>query len=298
MNQTHHRHRIPACSIALAGFCALVSLTQPAMAASSALEAGQVHDMITPNGYTDWTRGVIVAKGLGVPPKSSANASQAKEMTRKAAWSVALRNLLEVAKGVNVDSATTVNNYVTVNDEVRTKVEGMVRGAKVVKEEELPDGSIETTVEMKLAGDFSDAVVPKPSAPKERPLERFAGLPAPSVSSKTYSGLVIDGRGTGAKPCMSPRILTEQGDEAYSIAYVEKSAVPTKGIIAYVSTEPAATSHPRVTSKPMMIKALRADGKNRTDLVITDADAQMIHLHPDHFNFLKQAKVLVILDSQ
>jgi hypothetical protein len=34
-------------------------------------------------------------------------------MTRSAAWTVALRNLLEIINGIYVDSTTTVNNYVT-----------------------------------------------------------------------------------------------------------------------------------------------------------------------------------------
>lgn len=261
-------------------------------------DEGHYNDMITPNGYTDWTRGVVVAKGLGVPPKTSANALQAREMTRTAAWSVALRNLLEVVKGVSVDSTTTVNNFVTTNDEVRTKVEGMVRGAKVVQEKELPDGSLEVTVEMKLGGGFSDVVVPKPPTPRDRPLEKFVGLPPPPKPQRTFTGVVIDARGIGARPAMSPRILTEQGDEAYSIAYVEEPQLARQGIAVYVSSEPAAKSHPRVTNTPMSIKALRANGTNRTDLVIADADAQMIHLDPKHFQFLRQAKVLVILDGQ
>ena len=90
-------------------------------------------------------------------------------MARTAAWAVALRNLLEVVKGVRVDSTTTVNNFVTTNDEVRTRVEGMVKGAQLVKEQEMPDGSFETTVEMKLTGNFSGVVLPKP-APRTAPL--------------------------------------------------------------------------------------------------------------------------------
>jgi hypothetical protein len=54
----------------------------------------------TPDGTVDWTTGVATARGIGIPPKNAVSPLQAKEMTKKAAWSVALRNLMEVVRGV------------------------------------------------------------------------------------------------------------------------------------------------------------------------------------------------------
>lgn len=273
-------------------------LSSVAVVAQAAAGEGTGHytDVVTPNGRADWTTGIVTAKGIGIPPKNPASALQAKEMARTAAWAVALRNLLEAVKGVYVDSTTTVSNYVTTNDEVRTRVEGMVKGAKLVKEQEMPDGSYETTVEMKLTGDFSGVVLPKPS-PRIDPLPPYKKLDGPAIS-KSYSGLVVDARGTGAHAALAPRILNEQGDEAYSVAYVEQRDVAVQGIAVYVSDLPSAQANPRVTSTPLMVKALRASGTNYTDLVVSDADVQTIHGVPAHFKFLKQAKVLVILDAK
>jgi hypothetical protein len=253
--------------------------------------------MVTPHGRADWTAGTVTARGIGIPPKNSASALQAREMARTAAWSVALRNLLEVVNGVSVDSTTTVSNYVTTNDEVRTKVEGFVKSARIIKEQEMPDGSFETTVEMKLTGDLSGALLPKP-APKTEPLSQYTKSAVQHASPKAYSGLVIDARGTGASPALAPRILNEQGDEAYSVAYVEQRGTAEQGIVVYVPDPSSAQAHPRVTTVPLVVKALRSDGKQHTDLVISDADAQTIHGVPEHFKFLKQAKVLVILDPR
>lgn len=270
----------------------------PVIAQAAGEGAGHYTDMVTPNGRADWTTGVVTAKGIGIPPKNPASALQAKEMAKSAAWAVALRNLLEVVKGVRVDSTTTVNNFVTTNDEVRTRIEGMVKGAKLVKEQEMPDRSFETTVEMKLTGDFSGVVLPK-SSPRVDPLPQYK---KPVVDghtiSKSYTGLVVDARGTGAQTALAPRILNEQGDEAYSVAYVEQRDVAEQGIAIYVPDLPSAQTNPRVTSTPLLVKALRATGNNRTDLVVSDADVQTIHGVPDHFKFLKQAKVLVILDAK
>lgn len=271
----------------------------PMVAQAASEGAGHYTDIVTPNGRADWTTGIVTAKGIGIPPKNAASALQSKEMARTAAWAVALRNLLEVVKGVRVDSTTTVNNYVTTNDEVRTRVEGMVKGAQLVKEQEMPDGSFETTVEMKLTGNFSGVVLPKP-APRTDPLPQYNKKPVVDGRAipKSYSGLVIDAQGTGAHAALAPRILNEQGDEAYSVAYVEQRDVAEQGIAIYVSDSPSAYANPRVTNTPLVVKALRSSGNNHTDLVISDADAQTIHGVPNHFKFLKQAKVLVILDAK
>ncbi len=270
----------------------------PMVAQAAGEGAAHYTDTVTPNARVDWTTGIATAKGIGIPPKNPASALQAKEMAKSAAWAVALRNLLEVVRGVRVDSTTTVNNFVMTNDEVRTRVEGMVKGAKLVKEQEMPDGSFETTVEMKLTGDFSGVILPK-SSPRTDPLPQYK---KPVVDghtiSKSYSGLVVDARGTGAQTALAPRILNEQGDEAYSVAYVEQRGVAEQGIAIYVPDLPSAQANPRVTNTPLLVKALRASGNNHTDLVVSDADVQTIHGVPEHFKFLKQAKVLVILDAK
>lgn len=275
----------------------LCASSMPAVSMASSDPSGHFTDMVTPHGKADWTAGVVTARGIGIPPKNPASALQAREMAKTAAWSVALRNLLEVVKGVYVDSTTTVSNYVTTNDEVRTKVEGFVKGARVIKEQEMPDGSFETTVEMKLTGDFSGLLLPK-TTPKTEPLPQYQKLAAHQGGPKSYSGLVIDARGTGASPALSPRILNEEGEEAYSIAYVEQRDIAEQGIAVYVPDASSAQAHPRVTSIPLVIKALRSYGKQHTDIIISDADAQTIHSVPEHFKFLKQAKVLVILDPK
>lgn len=265
--------------------------------------SGHLTDMVTPNGQADWTTGIVTAKGIGIPPKNTSSALQSREMTRTAAWSVALRNLLEVLNGVNVNSTTTVSNYVTLNDEIRTKVDGMVRKARVIKEQELPDGSFEMTVEMNLGGNFSQMLLPK-TPPITEPLKRLDKTPPPPQPPKAFTGLVVDARGTGAVPALAPKLLTLQGEEAYGPSYVE--TFPSEGqrledkfrIAWYVTNDQTARTHQKVSSNPLMIKAIRAEGKNRTDLVIEDADAQLIQLVPAHFQFLKQAKVLIILDQK
>jgi hypothetical protein len=82
-------------------------------------------------------------------------------MTERAAFVVALRNLLETVKGVRVDSESTVENFMIKNDVIRAKVDGIVKGARTVKTQYLSDGSVEVLVALSMKGEFLNAIVPE-----------------------------------------------------------------------------------------------------------------------------------------
>jgi hypothetical protein len=111
-------------------------------------------------GKINWTSGEVYATGIGAPPASAVNPAQARAMAERAAMVVALRNLLEIVKGVRVDSESVVENFMTKSDVVRTQVSGIVRGAMPIKKLYLSDGSVEITVAMKMKGEFLNVVVP------------------------------------------------------------------------------------------------------------------------------------------
>ena len=286
---------------AWAPVCLVVAcFSSPVLAAGE--PAGHFIEQITPNGYVNWTTGMATATGLGVPPRNAVSAMQSKEMTRAAAWSVALRNLLEVVKGIQVDSHTTVQNYITTNTEIQTRVDGLVQGAKLVREHELPTGEFETTAQIKMAGQLSEFVLPK--GPQiTSPIARFQQVPPPAKPKIPYTGLLIDARGTGARAALAPRILTQE-DEIYGPSFVDPKfisgpSVAEPGRIAWYFTDEAkAREHYKVTANPLVIKALRATGENSTDLVIEETKAEYLETLPEHRAFFSQAKVLIIVDPK
>lgn len=284
--------------------------------------SGQSIKRITPNGYFNWTTGTATATGIGVPPRNAASAVQSREMTRAAAWNVALANLLEVVNGIRVDARTTVQNYVTTNAEVQTRVEGMVKQATVIEEQELSTGEFKTTVQMQVAGELTEHLTSagptqvttpaQPEAPhqtNERKTTQAKQRPSPSPKPSTkpqtsYTGFLVDARGIGAQQCLTPRIMT-QDYEIYGPAIVDKQftsgpSVPKedqKRIAWYFTDEAKARSHKKVAHKPLVVKAVRAAGAAKTDLIIDDISAQRIQSQPQYQDFFKQAKVVIIIDS-
>lgn len=94
------------------------------------------------------------AKGAGAPPTKAANIAQARLMAERAAKVDGYRNLLEQTYGLQVIGSTTVRDYITQSDTVRTQVDAFIRGAKVVDTHILDDGSVETDMEITLGKEF------------------------------------------------------------------------------------------------------------------------------------------------
>jgi hypothetical protein len=272
-----------------------LSLTY-ALAADSREARGFVTESVTSDGVVDWTSGVVRATGIGFPSAEAGTTLQAKQMARRAALGVAQRNLLEAIGAVRVDSVTLVNNYIVKSDEIRSSISGLVDNAKVVNERELEKGAYEITLEMKLTGKTSGMFLPKDS-PKPTRLSSSQSPLEVKPRGRAYTGLVVDARGTGLVPAMAPRILNEDGIEAYSQTYVQPAKLTDQGIVAYVPDMPSAEANPRVTNYPLVVKAVKIANSGRSDLVISNADAQTIHGVPEHFQFLEKGQVIIVIDG-
>jgi len=134
------------------------------------------------SGTINWTTGEVYATGIGAPPARPLNTAQARAMAERAAFVVALRNLLETVKGVRVDSETVVENFMTKNDVIRTHVEGIVKGARIIKTKYMSDGSVETLVSMPMKGAFMNAVLPETfgRSTSSVPVKPASALPRPA----------------------------------------------------------------------------------------------------------------------
>ncbi len=263
------------------------------------------------NGSINWTKGIIQSTGIGAPPEKHYGKPQARPMALRAAKLDAMRNLLEVTQGVAIDSSTLVKNFALTNDVIMAKVSGMVKGAQVVKQEYLSDGTVEVTMQMSLHGGFAQLVLPQeikqvesikpvpaktiaPAAPSVEPSK-----PSPAVPSKTseiYTGLVINAKGLSARPAMSPKIIDENGQEVYGSAFVSREYAVQQGMSGYAKDMTAAQSNPRVTNNPLTVKGLKTEGPGKADIVISNADASKLKSASEHLTFMKKCRVMIVVD--
>ncbi len=113
------------------------------------------------SGSINWSQGIMTATGIGSPPEKYYGKPQARPMALRAAQLDAYRNLLEVTKGVRINSVTVVEDSMVSSDMIRSQVDGMVKGTQVIKKEYLSDGTVEVTIAMSLRGGFAQLILPK-----------------------------------------------------------------------------------------------------------------------------------------
>lgn len=259
----------------------------------------KVTNQVGDKGLVNYEDGYIESVGTGAPPEKYYGKPQARPLALRAAQVDALRNLLETVQGVQIDSTTTVKDFVVESDVINTAISGMVKGAQIVKKEYLSDGTVEVTVRMPLSG-VAKAILPKAIADdkkqdmKEHKPVAFSKKPAPR--DEVFTGLVIDGRGLQARPAMSPKVFDENGAEVYGTLIVKKDYAIQQGICGYARDLTAAQSNARVTDSPLTVKAIRVQGAGMSEFVISNEDAQNIRSAKDNLSFLQKCRVMVVLD--
>ncbi len=299
-------------------------------------------------GSINWTAGYIEAVGIGAPAEKSISKASSRPLALREAKRNALRNLLEITKGVQVNSTTTVKDFAVERNIINTQVNGLVQGAVEADRQYMPDGTAEVKLRMPLYGNLTQMIMPlsapepppAPAAPAPPPVPvapasavtaptapaSFAATPssasappvppaspAPSTAEAAapvppaaalaaptapviYTGMVVDARGIQARPAMSFRIFDEDGKEVYGLANVDRGFAVQQGMSGYTRDLTAAQSNQRVTANPVTVKALKTSGPGKSDLVIGNADAQRVRAAAENATFMKQCRVMIVLD--
>jgi len=101
---------------------------------------------------------IFRAKGIGVPSSKHTNPTLARTMAARAAQADAMRNLVQEIQGAQVNSETTVKDFMTESDSVNISVNSYLRGARVINKTEMPDGAVEVEMEVEVPGEFFDSL--------------------------------------------------------------------------------------------------------------------------------------------
>jgi hypothetical protein len=249
-------------------------------------------------GGVDWQRKVVTCTGSGAANLRDAggNPAVARIGAEKAAKLDALRNCLEAVKGVRIDSGQTAGNVMASDQAVSGKVQGLVKGFKVVGAPRyFSDGGVELDVEVPLDGAMSDALLPRPEKKDEaKPEPKAEPKPAKSEGGAPLgTSLVVDARGQKVIPALSPRILDEGGKEIYGPSALSEAGRKAGGTAAYANDLVGAKAplKDRLGDKPFVLKAVRTEG---SDVVISSADAA--GLAGKDLGFLADAKVVILAD--
>ncbi|HEX8700311.1 MAG TPA: hypothetical protein VF815_15800 [Myxococcaceae bacterium] len=225
----------------------------------------------------NWEGQILRATGAGAPDMKAANPAQARLGAERAAKMDALRNLLEQVKGVQLSTGRTVGDAMA-SEEIRGRVEGVVKGFKVVDKRYYSDSGVEVDVEVPLAA-LTSALLP-PAA---------TAIAVNAQGAKKYTGLVVDARGLGVKPALAPRLLDAAGKAIYGAEVLSAEARKETAVAAYFKSLEDARKSIRVGEKPLVVKASQLQG---TDLVL--AEEALKQLTEANTAFLAEGRVAIV----
>ena len=107
-----------------------------------------------------------------------------------------------------------------------------------------------------------------------------------------YTGLVVDAQGfeVSSKPCHRES-LWKMGGWCIVPEWVDPEVTQQRTVVGYVKGIPNAKSHERVITVAFSCQGIGSEYQLiPSDLVISDADAQTLHLIPEHVAFLTESE--------
>lgn len=133
-------------------------------------------------------------------------------------------------------------------------------------------------------------------------------IPIEIVSSRPYSGIVIDARGvlqvhgefvkSVAEPCFFPKVWDEDMTLIYERNMTNASVTKNQGFVCYSYSDDETLYQDRIGTDPLRISARKIYGANRTDPVISVNDALKIISVKENLDLLEQGKVVILLDKE
>jgi hypothetical protein len=217
----------------------------------------------------------------------------------------------DLMRKLNFDGDFTVNEYIAMNPRIARRFERNPIVSHPVDTKFLSDGSVFAEYEVNLTGNLLKTLMPStgggiPLAPLccptcKRPwpetLEVPDGvtlIPEETEPTTNYTGIIIDAQGLKLTPALFPKILNEDGKEAYGLSFVTENYAPELGLVSYVRTLSEAFSNDRAGLNPLRIDALRTSGRLNCDILIANTDAVRMHQSQRNLKLLEHCQVVVI----
>jgi hypothetical protein len=276
-------------------------------------------------GRIDWNQGYISAVGYGTADPSG-NRMRDRMTADRVAVINAYRALSETINGVRVDAETSVGKMGVKEYVVRTRVDGLIKGAQVVKRQvEWAGDTPMVTVEMRIcmsnkaAGCKADTSLisalelDRRPEPSYVPSGRYPIVPAvytpdsprpapvPESKFKNYdptkpvTGVIFYMEGRPFEKELLPVVITEKDNErmtVYSVKTVKPAVVRTHGVIRYADTLDQGMQITHLGNNILVLPVARVTENN---MIMIDEDATRMIRETTRYdnNYLSEAKVAI-----
>ncbi len=292
--------------IAIMGFCFVLSSTAWAQENWQSVTDS---DTVFREGYVQ-----VVAES---------EAGQSRYKAKRAAQVVAQRDLLEALQGLTLTGSTSVADGMLESDQIKTSVQGFLKGAVKCGEKYYPDqkyAEVCMRVNIKGRGGMYETMLPlitgdaivKEKKPvfQPTPVEvkqavvatataqatpEPAKVEAPSQLVNPYDGLIVDARGFQFRPALVNRILTEKEQVVFDPSKILNNVLVERGCGGFTTDDGKAKAllENWGSKNPLLIRCV--DVANLTEAKISQDDAAAVYVNDQKTSLLAQARVVFIL---
>ncbi len=285
-----------------------------------------------PNGRIDWDNGIIYGVGRGYLHRNGGN----KNRALRAARVIALQSILKVAAGIRLDAKNTLATLGGGKVVIHLRALIRHKEHKTVFVENIKQPYFEITLQAPcrgVEGLTSRLLTKLKSIPADWRTYPRKSLKHRALNQKVgqQTFLVLDARKLPShdriKPALFPQITSSDGEIIYHLTNVDETAFVEKGMARYVeSAKPrkqfsrnqgfqddilvivnqvlgvpevyAAEGKKRKKRRKFIVTEVKqAQGLNKTNLVISAADAKELKEQDQASQILKQCRVIVVVSS-
>lgn len=219
-----------------------------------------------------------------------------------------------IIKNLVYDASRSVQAYLKDNSKLARQFDRLYLKIKESNIRFLSDGSTIYEYEVPITG----AVLQLLSPPNENPVilteqacpvckriwlenqpipEDIRLIPMENDLTPQYTAILIDARDINLVPSLFPKIYNEDTKEVYSINFIKLEQLNSKALITYVKSIADDFNNDLVGINPLRITAIKSTGANKTDMVIPNTAAKMMHSSVSNLKLLEQCKVVVIISE-
>jgi hypothetical protein len=283
------------------------------------------------NGEIDWDKGIVYGRGVAYIDEQGGNTM----MARRAAQVIAAANIVRLAAGIRLDDRRFLADLDNGNVVIRLRAFLRVtdHSTRHVKNTDRPYFEVVRKTPLRGISGLTRQLLTKFGSSVSEGIQwpTKPVIPGP-MEDDDASWLVLDARhlakSDGVKPALFPKIVSADGEVLYDLNRTDPVALEQRGMARYVMSDsdsdrispqsaapgnipgnllallaPASAlaeePEPKTPGRKRYIikKVKNIEGLKKTNLVVTNSDAQALKSEDNASRILKRCRVIVIVSS-
>jgi len=253
-------------------------------------------------GQIDWTGGHVLAEAEGSGPDVARSSENGFALARRQAVIETRGHLLKTVKKIRIQGRRTVSDLLQSRSNLESALRDLIHAETRLATQQLQEGrrvraqmrlELTSVARVCLREDVWYAGQQKGAYPELNQNGTTNGT-RPS-STKSYTGLVIDARGTSVSPALLFQVFDEQERAVIGPGQVDPRTARAKGIVQFFSELDAVGLEDRVGPDPMRLRVIGAAPGQGGDALISGQDARRIRAARGFNDFVDSCSVAVVI---